>query len=94
MVTANKVHWNFESKELEQTWIHTSNPDLTIASTSTSLVNIVAIELNDRPNMIAKEMPVINPVWWNHMTCYWSAWSPEKKQYEIKRNLLQSTAKY
>lgn len=48
-----------------QKWIHTSIPDLTIRSTSASVVNKVAIEPKDTPNIIAKEMPVINPVWIN-----------------------------
>ena len=53
-----------------QTEIHTSKPDLTILNTSESLVNNVAKEPKDTPNMIAKEMPVNSPVWETYMTCY------------------------
>lgn len=47
------------------TEIHTNNPDLTIPNTSESLVNNVANDPKDTPNMIAKEMPVNSPVWGN-----------------------------
>ena len=44
-------------------YILTNNPDLTMFSTSASLVNKVANEPNDKLKMIANMMPVNSPAW-------------------------------
>ena len=47
---------------METLKIHTNTPVLTIASTSASLVNKVASELNDTPRIPDENTPVNNPI--------------------------------